>query len=112
MAPKEEPLTASELEELLRDCHPFPAYVDYIQGQPTEYELSTSGVPESAQGQDAKQVNDPDEKPEATKSTTELLASVPASTSATLEPPRGINLTYVLYIYISQHIQPQLLIPH
>lgn len=98
MAPKEVPLTASELAELLRDCHPFPAYVDYIQGQPTEYELSTSGVTGPHQGQDAKQGNDPDEKPEATKSSTELQASMPPSTSATLEPPGGINLTYVLYI--------------
>ncbi|KAJ4299176.1 hypothetical protein N0V90_004420 [Kalmusia sp. IMI 367209] len=32
------PISPSEWQELQRDCHPFPAYVDYIQGQPTEYE--------------------------------------------------------------------------
>ncbi|KAF2439668.1 hypothetical protein P171DRAFT_476790 [Karstenula rhodostoma CBS 690.94] len=28
----------SDIAELQRDCHPFPAYIDYMQGRPTEYE--------------------------------------------------------------------------
>lgn len=32
------PLSDRDWQELQRECHPFPAYIDYIHGQPTEYE--------------------------------------------------------------------------
>lgn len=36
--------TASDIAELQRDCHPFPAYIDYIYGRPTEYERLQNGI--------------------------------------------------------------------
>ena len=38
------PPTAAEWEELQRDCHPFPAYVDYIYGK--DYKPANSEPPE------------------------------------------------------------------
>ncbi|KAF1962400.1 hypothetical protein CC80DRAFT_531297 [Byssothecium circinans] len=33
-----------EWEELQRDCHPFPAYIDYLHGQPTPFDLAVQQV--------------------------------------------------------------------
>ncbi|KAF2249793.1 hypothetical protein BU26DRAFT_289517 [Trematosphaeria pertusa] len=49
------PLTDSAWEDLQRDCHPFPAYVDYLYGRPTGFEdaqpcepLPLSGLQQAA----------------------------------------------------------------
>ena len=44
MAPDKPDPTPAEIEQLQYECHPFPAYVDYIYGRPTEYERMMTGV--------------------------------------------------------------------